>query len=52
MKIALCHSMQFSEKVREVEKWFTNQGHLAQGSKFINGFLGLNDIEKETLKLH
>jgi len=51
MKIAICHSMQFAEKAREVEMWFNNQGHQAQGSIFIDGFLGLNDEEKEKLKL-
>lgn len=51
MKIALCHSMQFAEKAREVEKWFKDNGHQAQGSIFIDGFLGLNNEEKETLKL-
>ncbi|KKQ28224.1 MAG: Maf-like protein [Candidatus Magasanikbacteria bacterium GW2011_GWC2_37_14] len=43
--------MQFAEKAREVEKWFKDNGHQAQGSIFIDGFLGLNNEEKETLKL-
>ena len=43
--------LQFSEKARELENWFKEKGHAAQGSIFIDGFLGLDDTEKEKLKL-
>lgn len=51
MKIALCHSMQFAEKVKEVQAWFAEQGHEAFGSSFNEEYLGLSDSEKEQLKL-
>lgn len=51
MKIALCHSMQYSEKAKEVQAWFAARGHDAFPSKFTNAFIGLNDEEKEVLKL-
>ena len=52
MKIALCHSMQFAEKADEVKKWFEQNGHKAFPSSFNQKYIGLNDEEKEELKLH
>lgn len=51
MKVALCHSMQFAEKAKNVQEWFKSKGHQAFPSKFNDSFLGLNDHEKEKLKL-
>lgn len=51
MKIALCHSMQYAEKAKEVQDWFNSQGHQAYPSRFNEEFLGLTDCEKEKLKL-
>ncbi len=51
MKIALCHSMQFAEKAEEVRRWFAAQGHEAFPSSFNDEYFGLNDQEKEQLKL-
>ena len=51
MKIALCHSMQFAEKAEAVQTWFETQGHEAYPSTFNRQFIGLNDEEKEALKL-
>lgn len=52
MKIALCHSMQFAEKANEVKEWFTEHGHEAFPSSFNAQYIGLNDEQKEELKLH
>jgi hypothetical protein len=52
MKIALCHSMQYAEKAKETQEWFASQGHQAYPSSFNELFIGLNDEEKEKLKLH
>lgn len=51
MKIALCHSMQFAEKVKAVQEEFAKMGHQAFPSSFNEKYLGLNDEEKEALKL-
>ena len=51
MKIALCHSMQYAEKAKEVQEWFRDHGHEAFPSSFNELFIGLNDEEKEALKL-
>lgn len=51
MKIALCHSMQYAEKAKEVQEWFRAKGHEAFPSSFNESFIGLNDEEKEILKL-
>lgn len=51
MKIALCHSMQFAEKVKEVQQKFAGMGHEAYPSSNNENYLGLNDDEKEKLKL-
>ena len=50
MKIALCHSMQYAEKAKEVQQWFQARGHEAFPSSFNELFIGLSDEEKETLK--
>lgn len=51
MKIALCHSMQYAEKAKEVQDWFKERDHEAFPSSFNAEYLGLNDEEKEKLKL-
>ena len=51
MKIAICHSMQFAEKVKKVQLWFQEKGHDAFPSKFNDNYIGLNDEAKEKLKL-
>lgn len=51
MKIALCHSMQFAERAKEVSEWFKDRGHEAYPSSFNDQYLGLTDDEKEKLKL-
>lgn len=51
MNIALCHSMQYAEKAKEIQQQFAQLGHSAFPSKFNESFIGLNDEEKETLKL-
>jgi len=51
MNIALCHSMQYAEKAKNVQEWFVSQGHTAFPSSFNTLFLGLSDEEKEELKL-
>lgn len=43
--------MQYAEKVKEMEEFFRAQGHEAFGSSFNSEFIGLNDEEKEKLKL-
>lgn len=51
MTIALCHSMQYAEKAKEVQAWFVEHGHTALPSSFNESYIGLTDEEKETLKL-
>ena len=51
MIIALCHSMQFAEKAKEVQQWFAEHSHEAYPSSFNESFIGLSDEEKEELKL-
>ncbi|MBD3311513.1 MAG: hypothetical protein GF349_03385 [Candidatus Magasanikbacteria bacterium] len=43
--------MQYAEKAKEVQDWFKNQGHEAFTTGFNKEFIGLNDEEKESLKL-
>lgn len=52
MKIALCHSMHYAEKAKEVQDWFLSRGHEAYPSSFNEKFIGLSDEEKEKLKLY
>lgn len=52
MIIALCHSMQYAERAKEVQEWFQARGHEAHPSSFNEQFLGLSDEEKEKLKLY
>lgn len=51
MIITLCHSMQYAERAIKVAEWFKARGHEAYPSTFSKGFVGLNDEEKEILKL-
>ncbi len=43
--------MQYAEKALEVQAWFQARGHEAYPSTFSREFVGLNDEEKEMLKL-
>ena len=43
--------MQFAEKAKEVQTTFAKMGHEAFPSSFNERFIGLNDDEKEKLKL-
>lgn len=51
MKIALCHSMQYAEKAKEVQERYAAMGVQAFPSSFNESFIGLNDEQKEELKL-
>ncbi len=51
MTIALCYSMQFAEKAKEVSEWFGAHGHTAHTSVFNDAFLGKTNEEKEKIKL-
>ncbi|OGQ22969.1 MAG: hypothetical protein A3I05_06095 [Deltaproteobacteria bacterium RIFCSPLOWO2_02_FULL_44_10] len=51
MKIALCHSMQFAEKAKEVQEALARMGHQAFPSSFNEQYLRLSDEAKENLKL-
>lgn len=51
MKIAVCSSMVFSEKVLEVKKELEALGHEVLVSKFIDAYTGKSEAEKERLTL-
>jgi len=51
MKIAICHSMQYAEKAMEVESYFKSLGHEAFASTSSIEYVGLNNEDKEKLKL-
>ncbi|MDP2683829.1 MAG: hypothetical protein Q8P20_02120, partial [bacterium] len=51
MKILICGSMQFSEKMLEVQKFLKQNRHDAIVSKTIQPFLGKSDGEKEKIKM-
>lgn len=50
MEMALCHSMQYAEKAKEVQQWFHDHGHEVHPSSFNEAFIGLSEEEKEALK--
>lgn len=43
--------MQFAERAKEAQQWFSERGHQAFPSRFNDEFIGLSDVEKEKLKL-
>lgn len=51
MKIALCYSMQFADQAKAVQEWFAERGHVAMPSSHNEHYVGLNDDQKEALKL-
>lgn len=51
MKIAICHSMQFSEQAIAAAGFFHSLGHEAYPSQTSASYIGLSPEEQETLKL-
>lgn len=49
MKIALCASMIFTEKMFEVKKELERMGHTVFVSQFAEKYIGKNELEKESL---
>lgn len=52
MKIAICASMIFAEKMLEVKRQLEKIGHIAFISQFAEGYLGKTEKEKEELAVH
>lgn len=52
MKIAICASMIFAEKMLEVKRQLEEIGHIAFISQFAEGYLGKTEKEKEELAVH
>ena len=52
MKIAICASMVFAEKMVEVKHQLEEIGHIVYISQFAEGYLGKAEKEKETLAVH
>ena len=52
MKIAICASMVFAEKMLEVKHQLEEIGHIAFISQFAEGYLGKAEKEKEELAVH
>jgi nucleoside 2-deoxyribosyltransferase len=52
MKIAICASMIFAEKMLEVKRQLEKIGHIAFISQFAEGYLGKAEKEKEELAVH
>lgn len=52
MKIAICASMVFAEKMLEVKRQLEKIGHIAFISQFAEGYLGKTEKEKEELAVH
>ena len=52
MKIAICASMVFAEKMLEVKHQLEKIGHIAFISQFAEGYLGKAEKEKEELAVH
>jgi hypothetical protein len=52
MKIAICASMVFAEKMLEVKRQLEEIGHIAFISQFAEGYLGKTEKEKEELAVH
>ncbi|MFA6522239.1 MAG: hypothetical protein WCT24_01440 [Patescibacteria group bacterium] len=51
MRIGICGSMQFAEKMLEVRDELTALGHQVFVSGFVDAYIGKSDEEKEVLKL-
>jgi len=52
MKIAICASMVFAEKMVEVKHRLEEIGHIVYISQFAEGYLGKAEKEKEALAVH
>jgi hypothetical protein len=52
MKIAICASMIFAEKMLVVKRQLEEIGHIAFISQFAEGYLGKTEKEKEELAVH
>lgn len=52
MKIALCYSMQYAEKAREMQDALAVLGHTVYVSSENNEYFGKDDREKEEIKLY
>ncbi|NTV24103.1 MAG: hypothetical protein HGA85_07090 [Nanoarchaeota archaeon] len=52
MKIAICGSMQFTDKMLETQKALENMGHTAFVSDFSGHYTGKTASQREDLKLH
>lgn len=52
MKIALCYSMQYAEKAKEMQDMLATLGHTAYVSSENHEYFGKDDSEKEKIKLY
>jgi hypothetical protein len=52
MKVAICASMVFAEKMVQAKRQLEEIGHIAFISQFAEGYLGKNEKEKEKLAVH
>ena len=52
MKIAICASMVFAEKMVQVKRQLEEIGHIVFISQFAEGYLGKAEKEKEKLAVH
>lgn len=52
MKIAICASMVFAEKMVKIKRQLESLGHVAFISQFAQGYLGKTGNEKEKLAVH
>lgn len=52
MKIALCYSMQYAEKAKEMQDALAAFGHTAYVSSENHEYFGKDDSEKEKIKLY
>ena len=52
MKIAICASMVFAEKMVQIKAQLEQLGHVVYISQFAEGYLGKTEKEKEQLTVH
>jgi hypothetical protein len=52
MKIAICASMVFAERMVQIKAQLEQLGHLVYISQFAEGYLGKTEKEKEQLTVH
>lgn len=52
MKIAICASMVFAEKMVQIKGQLEQLGHIVYISQFAEGYLGKTEKEKEQLTVH